>query len=137
MTYNQLQAIIESTCLSYPNVKTFGCGDIYLLNSTTPTYSVMWLSLVSRTDYSNFTTYQVNLFYVDRLKKDISNEEQIISEGMEACETVVSMLKHRDDLLWDPDASVTYTPFRERFSDECAGVYVSFSIQVPVEELCF
>ena len=137
MTYNQIQTIVESGCLSYPNVRTFGCGDIYLLNSTTPTYSVMWLSLVSRTDYSNFTTYQVNLFYVDRLKKDLSNEEQIISEGMEACETVVSMLKHHDDLLWDPDSNVTFTPFRERFSDECAGVYVNFSIQVPVEELCF
>lgn len=136
MNYTQLQHTVQTACMEYPNVETFGCGDIYLLSSTTPVYSVMWLSLVSRSDYEMVTTYNVNLFYVDRLVKDLSNEEQIISEGMEALETVIATLKRDPGVLWSDSVKVTFTPFRERFSDECAGVYANLSIPTVQEELC-
>lgn len=136
MTYTQLQNKVKDICLNYPNVKTFGCGDIYLLNSTTPSYNVMWLTLVTRYDYEMQTSYNINLFYVDRLKKDLSNEEIIISEGLEALETVIGTLKRDKNVLWSDSTRVDYTPFRERFSDECAGVYANFTVVTTQEELC-
>lgn len=32
--------------------------------------------------------------------------------------------------------SQTYNPFTEKFADLCAGVYVTFSMEVPAEEIC-
>lgn len=32
--------------------------------------------------------------------------------------------------------SQTYNPFTEKFADLCAGVYVTFTMEVPAEEIC-
>lgn len=136
MTYKKLQEIIENICLNMPNVRTHGVGDVYLLNSVTPNYIVTWLSLVNRRDYNRMSYFNVNLFYIDRLKKDLSNEEIVINEGINCLERVVSKIKQTDGVYWDDTLNVVYSPFRERFSDECAGCYVNLTIPVVLEEPC-
>lgn len=136
MTYKKLQEIIENICLSMPNVRTFGVGDVYLLNSVTPDYIVTWLSLVNRRDYRTMTYFNINLFYVDRLKKDLSNEEMVINEGIKCLERVISEIKRTEGIYWDDTYAVVYTPFRERFSDECGGCYANLTVPVVLEEPC-
>lgn len=92
--------------------------------------------MVNRRDLNSITYFNINLFYVDRLKKDLSNEEDVINEGISCLSSIVNELKYSDDVLWDPTYAVTYTPFRERFSDECAGCMVNLTVPVILEEEC-
>lgn len=136
MTYKRLQRMIEDICLSKPNIRSFGCGNIYSLNSLTPSYVISWLSIVNRRDYQGLSYFNFNIFYVDRLKKSLDNEEEVINEAISCLSSIVNDIKNNDEVLWTLDSAVTYTPFRERFSDACAGAYVNVTIPVILEEEC-
>lgn len=136
MTYKQLVKVVENICLNIPDVRTFIEGDVYTLNSITPTYEVMCLTLQNRQDRNGFSYYRVVLFYVDRLKKDLSNEQEIISSGIEKMDYVMETLKNTDGVFWDETQTNVITPFRQRFADETSGVYAEFTIPVINEILC-
>lgn len=136
MTYNKLQEEIEKIAYQQANIRTFGAGDIFHLNSVTPEYMIIWLSLQNRQDIGDLTYFNVNIFYIDRLKKDLSNEEDIISSAFTCLENIINKIKNTEGIFWDNNRSVTYTPFRQRFSDECSGAWVNCTIPVVREEDC-
>ena len=136
MTYKSLVKLVESICLEMPNIRTFVEGDVYTLNSITPTYIVTCLTLQNRRDLNGFSYYTVYLFYVDRLKKDLSNDQEIISSGIDAMSKIIDKIKFSDGVFWDETYAVTMTPFHERFSDECSGIMATLTIPVIKENEC-
>jgi len=136
MTYKNLVKLVETICLDQPNIRSFIEGDVYTLNSITPKYIATCLTLQNRRDVNGFSYYVVYLFYVDRLKKDLSNDQQIVSSGIDALTTIVNRLRNSDGVFWDESYAVTLTPFHERFSDECSGVMANFTIPVLNEPEC-
>jgi hypothetical protein len=111
-----------------PNINYVGQGDIYSLN-TLPNveYGVFFITQTSRQMSENTITYNLTLFYVDRLKADGSNKLQIQSQGISTLGNIINLFSlHNDEV--DIEYDIQYTTFLQRFADECSGVFCNVSI---------
>lgn len=120
-----------------PNINYVGEGDIYSLNSKPNIdYSVFW---VTQTDHSfdeDTITYNLTLFYVDRLLKDESNELMVQSNSMVQLQNIINIFSNMN-----PDIEIEYNVqvknFTHRFTDMCAGSYAEITLIVNNDiEIC-
>ena len=111
-------------------------NDIFRLNTLADvTYPVLgWTQGQHRLTAENGLLYfSLTVFYVDRLLADKSNELDIQSAGVAVLTDLVHYLEDRGAFVY---GDVTFTPFNQRFTDECAGVYASITFELPAEVLC-
>jgi hypothetical protein len=111
-----------------PNINYVGQGDIYSLN-TLPNveYGVFFITQTNHQMSENTITYNLTLFYVDRLKADGSNKLQIQSQGISTLGNIINLFSlHNDEV--DIEYDIQYTTFLQRFADECSGVFCNVSI---------
>lgn len=111
-----------------PNINYVGQGDIYSLN-TLPNveYGVFFITQTNHQMSENTITYNLTLFYVDRLKADGSNKLQIQSQGISTLGNIINLFSlHNDEV--DIEYDIQYTTFLQRFADECSGVFCNVNI---------
>lgn len=111
-----------------PNINYVGQGDIYSLN-TLPNveYGVFFITQTNHQMSENTITYNLTLFYVDRLKADGSNKLQIQSQGISTLGNIINLFSlHNDEV--DIEYDIQYTTFLQRFTDECSGVFCNVSV---------
>lgn len=135
MTLNDLINKLLLIAKSKPNINQVGEGDIYELNHIpNVNYSVFYITQDTHEVYENRTEYTLNLFYIDRLLNDKSNQLQIQSVGIDAITNIVNELLY----TWDVDVvyPLTFTPFNQRFADDCAGVYAKLTIITDNNGIC-
>lgn len=111
-----------------PNINYVGQGDIYSLN-TLPNveYGVFFITQTNHQMSENTITYNLTLFYVDRLKADGSNKLQIQSQGISTLGNIINLFSlHNDEV--DIEYDIQYTTFLQRFADECSGVFCNVSV---------
>lgn len=82
---------------------------------------------------SGLVYFSLTVFYVDRLLADKSNELDIQSAGVGVLTDLVRFLEAHGAYSY---GDVTFTPFNQRFTDECAGVYASVVFELPGETKC-
>ena len=136
MTLTDTIRLIEAVASGQPPVKSIVRNDIFRLNSLPDArYGVFGWTQGTHTASADtsFYTYRFTFFYIDRLTANQSNEVEIQSVGIQVLDNILRMLEDRDAL---PVGDWQYTTFNQRFLDECAGVYVSVGIEVPVNGLC-
>lgn len=137
MTLFQLIRTIESVALAQPTIRSVVENDVYRLNAIPDArYGVFaWLQGEHRTAWEEADTmvYAFTLFYVDRLTFDRKNEIHVQSTGIETLENILRALEQRGIF---PEGQHSFRTFNERFSDECAGVYCTVSLQVPLDLVC-
>lgn len=135
MTLAQLISIMEGVALQQPSVNMVVQNDIYKINSAPSLmYGIFgWTQGQHSGSVTGMQTYQFTLFYVDRLTEDQSNLIEVQSVG---CETLGNILRSLD--VYDIDVQdYTIQPFSQRFTDECAGVFVTVSLSVLPTSVCF
>ena len=111
-------------------------NDIFRLNTLPDvTYPVLgWTQGQHRLTAENGLLYfSLTVFYVVRLLADKSNELEIQSAGVAVLTDLVHYLEDRGAFVY---GDITLTPFNQRFTDECAGVYASITFELPAETLC-
>lgn len=136
MTFLQILNIIKDTALAQPNVNTV-VREFLDLNREDTVYSAVVIQdrdgLRDRIVEQDWNTYTWHLGYVDRLTYDESNSDDIISTGINVINSIVASI--RDNF---PDLEVSiidrFSTFNQRFTAQCAGVYVVLAIQVPVSD---
>lgn len=135
MTLQTIIDTLKAIGLTQPNVRTATEGDIYRALDGNPSvkYGVFHLSQTTHHERENTDVYGFNLFYVDRLEDDMANRTQIQSIGKSVIGNIVSTFCDRMD---GEHSEITYTPFTERFTDECAGVYATLTFEVMKEWEC-
>lgn len=135
MTLQTIIDTLKAIGLTQPNVRTATEGDIYRALDGNPSvkYGVFHLSQTTHHERENTDVYGFNLFYVDRLEDDTANRTQIQSIGKSVIGNIVSTFCDRMD---GEHSEITYTPFTERFTDECAGVYATLTFEVMKEWGC-
>lgn len=127
MNYLQFVNTILETSKSHKLVYEVGEGDIYeQLNSGDHKYPCVFLTVQNVDSNGSQMTVTGSLFYVDALLSDTSNKLQIQSTGMTTLHQIFMRLMDNY-----PDFELRtgrYTPFDEKFSDLCAGVFSNFTI---------
>lgn len=138
MTYYELNTLVDTTIKNYYGTGTtvqYTEGDIYQLNdkpgNVYPAFNFFLNQMVQN---SSDIVYQVTLFYVDMLNVGHSNTLLIKSDAIEVLKIIVANIDNA--IVGDLLSGVTYTPFIEKFTDECAGAYVKFNLKFPYSTLC-
>lgn len=134
MNYFEIINTIKNISLNHDFVYEFSEGDIYeYLNTDEHKYPVVFLT-VNDINVSDYNTLNANLFYVDRLTDDNSNKLDIQSIGISIINSILYQLETQyNDVTLQTNQFVTFT---EKFSDMCAGVYTTFSIEYSKENNC-
>ena len=136
MTLYDTINIIEQIALQQPNVRTAKEGNVFDHLNANPSveYAAVVLTQGQHQQDEQFNHFRFSIFYVDRLESDLdSNRIQIQSTGKEVLNNIIRTLTSKFDAECD---DITYQPFTQRFADECAGVFASVVIDVPVDYLC-
>ena len=136
MTLVELIKTMEVVASHQPSVNMVVENDIFRLNSKSDArYGVFAFTQGQHTASigSSLVNYAFTLFYVDRLKNDRSNQIEIQSVGIQTLDNIIRRL---DDLGISADTGYTFQVFNQRFLDECAGVFCSVNLSVPVGSAC-
>ena len=130
MNYSTLKTTIETLCNNYS--QQFTEGDIYQINYGQNTYPAMNMSLDELIQIDeNSETYVVKLFYIDLLNRDRSNKINIQNDALETLKTVVNSFISSNS--WIVQTPISYKVFTEKFTDECAGAFVTLRIKTLQE----
>ena len=131
MTLKKLTDIILNAASTEKNINYVGEGDVYSMNSTPDIdYSVFWLTLNNASVNENSITYSYTFFYIDRLSNedDDRNKLKIQSDGIQHITNIVNKLNFTEDV--DINYPLQFTAFKQRFADECAGVFCTVNVLV-------
>ena len=136
MTLLEVIRTIEDAAARQPSVSMIVENDVFRLNTYADArYGVFaWVQGRHRVDSMtpDFIRYSFTFFYVDRLTFDKGNEVEIQSVGIETLENILKMLEVYGIVAGDH----SFRTFNQRFSDECAGVYCTLTLEVPKGTLC-
>ena len=136
MTLTDTIRLIETVASGQPPVKSIVRNDIFRLNSLPDAkYAVFGWTQGTHTANadSSFFTYNFTFFYIARLTASQSNEIEVQSVGIQVLDNILSLLDEQGGV---PVGEWQYTTFNQRFLDECAGVFVSVGLEIPVNGLC-
>lgn len=122
MTLFELINKLKDIAINKPNINWVGDGDVYTLNSLPNIdYSVFFVTQNDHSIYQDTITYNLNLFYIDRISDSEDNTLNIQSDGILQLTNIINTLVFTEDV--DVDGDITFVPFIQRFADNCAGVY--------------
>lgn len=134
MTLAQLIRLFEGIAKEQPSINMIVQQDVFRINSAPSLkYGVFaWTQGQHSGSINGMQTYSFSLFYVDRLKEDLSNQIEIQSVG---CETIGNILRALDE--YDVEVSnYTIQTFNQRFTDECAGIFCNVNLSVMPTTRC-
>jgi hypothetical protein len=123
MTYNQILADIEAWANNHLQIQTFGNGEEWEVNGTIKAgtlYPIFFAVPVSSQTFENTIQRTFRVFCFGQVKKDKTNENEILSDTESIVHDFVKYLKYDNDdigIIGDP----SMTPFKEDFGDFCAG----------------
>lgn len=110
-----------------PNINYANEGDIYKLNSLPNIdYGVFWVTQTDHVITENTLTYNLVLFYVDRLFQDESNTLEVQSTAILQLNNIINQFIMENDV--ELDGEIKVTTFTQRFTDFCAGAWAEISI---------
>lgn len=137
MTLYQITKAIETIALTHPNIRTATDGSIYTIMNANPSvkYGTFIVTQNQHRQTEMFDVYGLTLFYVDRLVDNREdNRLQIQSIGKQVLGNIIQAFCETYDV--DFPLVVRYTPFTEKFKDECAGMYAQIEIEVVKDNNC-
>ena len=133
MKYYDFLKNIKEISTSHILVNEYGEGDIYeYLNAGEHKYPCVFLTVTNISTTSS-TSINFTLFYTDRLLENNSNKTAIQSTGISVIKQILSRFQQENSVY--EFTSVTYTPFTEKFTDMCAGVFAEVVVENQIENL--
>ena len=136
MTLKEIVQALETIASRQPNIHHIvKSGDIYDLNDTDVDYAAFCVTQQQHSANSESITFNLTLFYVDRLTDSKDNKLDIQSHAIETLRNI--LLTFEEENYYGVEyTSTMYTTFTQRFLSECAGAYATITVSVPNEGGC-
>lgn len=129
-TFKKLVEGLKKEASIEPNCREQLYPDIYELNSRPDiSYWAFCITPNTITSSESFLTANLNLFFVDRLSDSKDNHLEIQSNGIQSLTNIVNRFSNNNPEV--EIGSAYFTPFYQRFNDECSGVYLNINISFP------
>ena len=137
MTLYELVRKIERIASAQPSINMIVENDIDKLNAVGEAqYGVF--SFVqgqhSTSANSDWMTYSLTLYYIDRLTEDDSNLLEVQSVGVQTLDNIVRTIAQDEPHV--TIGNYTFQPFVHSFADRCAGVYITVTVQTLRTGMC-
>ena len=137
MTLQEIINGFNEISIKQPNINQYiKSGNIYdLSQDRNAKFGVFCVTQGTHSTNINqgYSSYNLFLYYVDRLKSDDSNKIEIQSVGIETLKNIVRVFKNNYDVQID---TVDFDVFTERFTELCAGAYATVTIISFDEDNC-
>ena len=134
MTLYETIALLEDIAAAQPAVNCIVQRDVFKLNERPDMRygAFAWVQGVhAETVANDIRQFSFNLFYIDRLTPSKDNELEVQSVGVEVLGNIIRTVAEELGVgAWQ------LHPFTQRFKDECAGVWASVTLDVPVSFPC-
>ena len=141
MTLKQLIDNISYLALSQKCINSTAAGtSIYQINpKTIKDYPLLFQSPTGEhTVEDNTTTFEITLYYLDRLLEDNSNDIIVYSASIEQLKNLVRGIESLEGVLKVGDGYlITNVADTESFNDRLCGAYTTVEITVPNNEICY
>lgn len=135
MTLQDIVQDIERIAKAQPSIQMIVENDVYKLNACADArYGVFAFTQEAHTSTadSDFIAYNFVLYYIDRLTDDERNEVEVQSTGIITLDNILKTLSEEGVVVGD----YTIQPFRQQFTDMCAGVYARVTISAIRDSVC-
>lgn len=134
-TLNKIIHDIEQLCSDHLQINSFYCGQTWNFQSKTNLYPAVILIPSPSILYDGKIVYNFQLYAIDRMNKDRSNLNEILSDMALVIGDVVAEFADPEydtyDYFIDDDA-INIEPLEEELDDVVAGwVCVNFNLAVP------
>lgn len=135
VTYKQIIEDFEEIADKHLQINSFGFGDITQLTMNIetekePLYTRMYVIPTDTILNRNELTYNFQIIIADRLEDDYSNQRDIMSDTLEICKDVFTVLYLSEyESVWGASVS----PFLERFETVLAGWTMNLTITQPFD----
>jgi hypothetical protein len=131
VSLNQLIGKLQTIATNHQQINSFFFGDIADLGTEKPMqYPVLFADVAP----SNFTYKVIGLnlqiMVMDIVKKDLSNENDVISDTLQIIEDVIIELRNPSEVFLIQD-SINLTPFSDSQGDEVSGWTANITINIP------
>jgi len=131
-TYNNLIDTLKRLGENHQQISTTTVGDIYDIDLQKNTkYPLMHVNPVNVTTGRVGLTYNFQIFVMDLVEPDNSNEQDVYNDVLQTCIDIISIFRNskwQSQLTVDIDAPVYFTegdftlePFTERFDQAVTG----------------
>ena len=136
MTLFDIIRNLQAIAAQEPSVRSVSDGDIYdALNAAVDIkYGCFHITQDTHTTNGDLDQWGLNLFYIDRLLDNGENRLSIQSAGITILENVLK--RFADTFGAEYMNNIVYTPFTQRFKDNCAGVFCKISVSTVMDNLC-
>ena len=136
MTLFDIIRNLQAIAAQEPSVRSVSDGDIYdALNAAVDIkYGCFHITQDTHTTNGDLDVWGLNLFYIDRLLDNNENRLSIQSAGITILENVLK--RFADTFGAEYMNNIVYTPFTQRFKDNCAGVFCKISVSTVMDNLC-
>lgn len=141
MTLKQLidaiaKLAIEQKCIHFTAAGT----SIFQLNPlAVDAYPVLFQSPTGEhTVTDNYTTFEITLYYLDRLTEDSINDIVIFSASIEQLKNLIRGIEDIEEVIKVADTyRITNFSDTESFDDRLAGAYTTIEVTVKNNEICY
>ena len=144
-SYNNVLDTLKCVGEQHLNIHSVTSGDIWEIDLEKNTlYPLFHINPVNVTVGQNIRSFNFQLFIMDLVEPDESNEQEVLSDCLEIMNDIIAIYKH-GEILYGYDAAhgqepryfidndFTIEPFTERFDNSVTGWVMSFAIIVENE----
>lgn len=135
-TLHSVVKTLENIALQQPNIRSAGENDLISFMNGNPEvkYCVFYITQGTHKSTDEWDTWNLTLFYIDRLTDNVDNELRIESTAKQELDNILTIFCNRysGELIGERK----YQPFADKFTDRCAGMYVTVNILMPKDVIC-
>lgn len=145
VNYKQVIQDLSGIAYYHEQIKSFGYGDLTQITmdietNMEPVYTKMYVVPGFVTLAQNRLLYNFSIIILDRINEDYSNQEDVMSDTLEICKDVFTILYQSYTAEWGgfsidytPIWGPNVTPFLERFEDILGGWTMNLQIEQPFD----
>lgn len=132
-THNQILKSFSDFVAGHLQLKTFGSGEVSEIAEIEDVkYPVMWAILQPGTFEQNTIAYKYDVLFMDMVKADISNQDEVYSDCILYAADLIAQLTYlanNEENFFYKVVSTGFEPFEDQFKDAVTGVKISVEIR--------
>lgn len=131
VTLNQLIDKLQTIATNHEQLNSFFFGDIADLGADSPIqYPVLYADVAPSNFSYKVIGLNIQMMVMDIVKKDLSNENEVLSDCLQMMEDVIIELRNPSEIFLIQD-SISLTPFSDSQGDEVSGWTANITINIP------
>lgn len=132
VTLNQILTKIKSIADNHGQINSYGIGRLSDEDIEGLQYPICWNIISDANIDGKVLNISFTILFLDRIKKDFSNENEVMSDMLSVAADFVAKLREisQQDGDWNFTTTAPLTPIGDATDDEASGWQMNFTVRV-------